>query len=98
MVPVLAVREHTGDGIEVVNKEKTIPAGETALGGICGLSQQSSECLSRGEITIGILVLSKLLQVVPNVTRNFQHFDRLSRLVAQFLLERSGQGKQEIVG
>ena len=95
---VVAVREPTVDDIEVVNKEKNVPARETALGGSCGLSQQSSESLSRGEIAIGILVLSKLLQVAPNVSRNFQHFDRYPRLVAQFLLKRGGQGQQEIVG
>lgn len=88
----------TVDDIEVVNKAKNVPARETALGGSCDLSQQSSECLSQGEIAIDILVLSKLLQVAPNVTRNFQHFDRNSRLATQFLLKRSGQGQQEIIG
>lgn len=90
-------RAKVGDS-EVVNKEMNVPAREAALGGSCDLSQQSSECLSQGEIAIDILVLSKLLQVAPNVTRNFQHFDRNSRLAAQFLLKRSGQGQQEIIG
>lgn len=84
-------RAKVGDS-EVVNKEKNGPARRTVLEGIRGLSQKWRECLGQGEVAIGILVLSKLLQVAPNVIRNFQHFNRNSRLAAQFLLKRSGQG------